>query len=215
MIRTPLTLEALALRRVIKERGIQGGHTDLVPRMRKELEELARLPGVYEIVGIQMDKQEEGDEEAEHLPYSDFAESAGTTAVRIGGRMSVSCPTVSSWMVQGQGGNLCRTDGPVPLYDLSLEGETVSRADSVTFFRERFVEDGILKSVVWVKQELEGRGEVEGRGELEGRGEVEWSCRQDSFQLDPTGALTWICRVFSCQLKETLVFTTLARRVSI
>ena len=52
MLFTPLTLEALALRQVIQERGIKHLPSGLVPRMRKELEELANLPGVYEIVDV-------------------------------------------------------------------------------------------------------------------------------------------------------------------
>ena len=90
----------------------------------------------------------------------------------------MSCPTGSYWLLEGKQGNLCNTDRPVPLFDLSLEGETVGMADSFTFFRNRFVEKVVLKSVVWAKQELEGKGEVE----------VQWAYHQDSFQLDPLGA---------------------------
>ena len=202
MIRTPLTLEALALRRLIQERGIQDSQTDLVPKMRKELEDLARLSGAYQIVSIKFEE----DKEAKSL--TSYPNKCPT--IRLGGLVSVSQPTGSSWLMQvcqpGTAGgtcqgNLCRRDGLLPLYDLSLEGETVGKADSVTFFRERFVEDGVLKSVVWVKKELEGK--------------EEWIYRQDSFQLDPRGALTWTCRLHFSELGKTQVFTTQTRRVSL
>ena len=90
MIRAPLTLEALALRCVIKERGIKDVPRDLVPRMRQELEELARLPGVYEIVDIEMYLKKEEDTEAEKLP------PVTIPPVLIGGLISVSCPSDSS-----------------------------------------------------------------------------------------------------------------------
>ena len=61
MTRAPLNLEALALRQVIKDRGIMNLPSGLVPRMRQELEELARLPGVYQIVEIQINTHK-GDE---------------------------------------------------------------------------------------------------------------------------------------------------------
>ena len=104
-------------------------------------------------------------------------------------------------MLQGRQGNLFCTDCPVPLDDLSLEGETVVQAGNETYFRERFVEDGVLKSVVWAKQDLEGKGEVE------------WVYRLDSFKLDPRGALIWTCRLHSSELRKTLVFTARTKRV--
>ena len=96
MNRGPLTLEALALRRVIKERGIQDVLSDLVPTMRRELEELARLPGSYQIVDIQMDMKKEEDTEAENLLYSEKI-SKRTLGIQIGGQISVSRPNRSSW----------------------------------------------------------------------------------------------------------------------
>ena len=62
MLRDPLTLKALTLRQVIKERGIMNLPSGLVPRMRQELEELSKIPELYEIVdlhiNIHMDNRE-------------------------------------------------------------------------------------------------------------------------------------------------------------
>ena len=189
MNRAPLTLEALALRKVIKERGIQDVHSDLVPKMRQELEELARLPGVYQIVDIQMDMKKEEGKDAENIPYK-------TSGLSIGGRISVSCPTGSSWTLESRQG-----DRALSLYDLTLEGETVAKPDGVTHFRERFVEDGVLKSSVWGRQDVEGK--------------VYWVSRLDSFKLDRRGDLAWTCRLHSRKLRETLVFTTRTRRLRV
>ena len=195
MNRGHLTLEALALRRVIKERGIQDVLSDLVPTMRRELEELARLPGSYKIVDIQMDMKKEEDTEAVNLMYSEKI-SKRTLGIQIGGQISVSRPNRSSWTLNSQDGNL---------YKLSLEGKTIAKPNSVTHFQERFVEDAILKSMVWGKQDVKGKGKME---EL-------WAYRLDSFKLDHRGDLSWTSRLHSSKLRETLVFTTRTRRVLI
>ena len=90
MTRAPLNLEALALRQVIKDRGIMNLPSGLVPRMRQELEELARIPGVYEVVDLQISIHIE-DEEAEDREY--------TNNLRLGDKIRISCPTGSSWIV--------------------------------------------------------------------------------------------------------------------
>ena len=185
MIPAPLTLEALALRRVIKERGIQDDFSDLVPRMRQELKELARLPGEYQIVDIQMDLKKEEDGEFKNLPHSD------KTSDLIGGRISVSCATGSSWTVQVQ-------EGPVNKF--SLGGETVAKDEGVTHFREIFVEDGALKSMSW------GRRDVEEKN----KDEVRWDYRLNSLKLDHRGALTWTGH--SSHPRETLWFTIRTKR---
>ena len=47
----PLKLETLSLREVINKKGLCSDTTDMmVPRMRQELEQLAKLPGDYEVV---------------------------------------------------------------------------------------------------------------------------------------------------------------------
>ena len=94
MIPAPLSLEALALRDVIKERGIQEDFSDLVPRMRQELEQLARLPGLYQIVHIQMDMKKDEDDEFKKSSYSN------EKSMLIGSRISVRRRTGSSWTVQ-------------------------------------------------------------------------------------------------------------------
>ena len=94
MNRVPLTLEALALRRFIKERGLRDVHSDLVPRMRQELEELARLPGLYQIVHIQMDMKKDEDDEFKNSSYSN------EKSMLIGSRIYVRRRTGSSWTVQ-------------------------------------------------------------------------------------------------------------------
>ena len=79
-----MTLEALALRRVIKEKAIQEILSDLVPMMRQEMEELARLPGVYQIVDIQMDMKKEEDTEAIDLMNSE--KRRGLWASKLGAK---------------------------------------------------------------------------------------------------------------------------------
>ena len=86
-----LTLEALALRQVIQERGIMNLPRGLVPRMRQELEELARLPGVYEIVEIQINTQKQ-DEEVEDQAYR--------INLKLGDRIKVSCPRGLDWTME-------------------------------------------------------------------------------------------------------------------
>ena len=127
MLRSPRTLEALALRQVIKERGMRNLPSGLVPRMRQELEELARIPGEYEIVDRQTTTYKE-DREVENQAYK--------IDLKIGQRIKVSCPTGSTWRVEMTG------------YDreFSLNQETFS-----TYSKDGFVEDGVLKCEKWMK----------------------------------------------------------------
>ena len=88
---TPLTLEALALRQVLQERDIMNLPNGLVTRMRQELEELARLPGVYQIVEIHINTHKD-DEEVEDQAYRNN--------LKLGDRIKVSCPTGLAWTME-------------------------------------------------------------------------------------------------------------------
>ena len=106
---------------------------DLVPRMRQELEELARIPGFYEIVDLQISIHKE-DKEAETSEYKNY--------LKLGDKVKVSSPTGSTWMVNMVG------------YErkFSLHQETLTLSGGLTFSVDGFVEDGILKSEVWCKE---------------------------------------------------------------
>ena len=58
--------------------------------MRKELEELAKLPGVYEIVEIQEHSYKEGIEVKNNRRMFEL---------NLGAKIKVSCPTGSAWTV--------------------------------------------------------------------------------------------------------------------
>ena len=128
MLFQPLALEALALRQVIQERGIMNLPSGLVPRMRQELEDLARIPGVYEIVEIQINIQKE-DEEEEGQAYRNN--------LKLGDRIKVSCPTGLDWTMEIAG---------LPSKKLSLHHER----------KNAFVEDGNLKCKWWHNLDMGG-----------------------------------------------------------
>ena len=135
---TPLTLEALALRQVIKERGIMNLPSGLVPRMRGELEELARILGVYEVVEIQINTHKE-DEEEEDQAYRNN--------LKLGDRIKVSCPTGLAWTMEIVG---------LSSKKFLLHQETFSQPGGYTIYKNAFVEDGNLKCHVWRKLENGG-----------------------------------------------------------
>ena len=161
MLFQPLALEALALRQVIQERGIMNLPSGLVPRMRQELEELARLPGVYEIVEIQINTHKE-DKEVEDQAYR--------KNVKIGDRIKVSCPRGQAWTLEVAG---------LPSKKFSLDRETFREPDGYTISRNGFVEDGNVKCHSW--RQLDKGG---------GKNPFFYS-GLEYVHLDPRGCLLW------------------------
>ena len=157
MLFPPLTLEALALRQVIQERGIKHLPSGLVPRMRKELEELANLPGAYEIVDIQEHSYKEGKEVKNKRPMFEL---------NLGGKIKVSCPTGSAWTVGVAGYEK----------EFSLHQQTIVHPLGFTCSNDGFVEDGVLK---W-EERIQGKADVS-HGltsfQLDQRGCLVWTCR--------------------------------------
>ena len=139
MNRGPLTLEALALRRVIKERGLQDVHSDLVPKMRQELEQLSRLPGDYEIVAeeITVTRRDDGLE---------VINDNWRRRTKNGERISVACEDCGlRWKVVMKG---------MAIYEnIFLESKTWQGVQKLSYFDHGFVEDGVLKREQWMERQ--------------------------------------------------------------
>ena len=182
MLFPPLTLEALALRQVIQERGIKHLPSGLVPRMRKELEELAKLPGVYEIVDIQEHIYKEGKEVENKRPMFEL---------NLGAKIKVSCPTGSAWTV-GTG---------VYEKEFSLRQQAIAPPNGFTYSHDVFVEDGVLK---W-EERMQGEGKKKASVihgltsfQLDQRGCLVWTCRVYSKKENETLLGTiWAKRICS------------------
>ena len=200
MIWSPLRLEALALRCLIRERGINDDYSDLVPRMRKELEQLARLPGLYQVVHLQIDVKKEEDMESEILPYLKTL-GDGISSVSMGDRVLV------SWLAGRAGTMYLQQERPKQKLlgiKLSLDWDSVTKLNNgITIFKERFVEDGVFKSLMWSKRDEEG----------ENAKEVSRPYRLDSFKLDPMGGIACTSHLYSHTFRETMVLTFRTKRV--
>ena len=117
----------------------------LVPRMRQELEELAKIPGVYQIVDVQLCIHKEDKESNEYkkglklIPEHRAHTHYGCVQMlKLGDKITVTSPTGSSWIMNIAG----------HIYEFSLNQETITQPGGPTFFKDGFVEDGVLKCEV-------------------------------------------------------------------
>ena len=159
----PLKLETMALREVITKAGLCSDYTGLmVPRMRQELEQLARLPGDCEIVAEEitvatMDGREVSSEDWRRRTQN-------------GKRISITCEARMKWRVMMEGlGN----------HDMFLDSNTQHCChNNVAFFDRGFIEDGVLKRQLWMGQGA-GNKTVALKGvkaaRLDAKGDLVWT----------------------------------------
>ena len=184
MLRDPLTLEALALRQVIKKRGIMNLPSCLVPRMRQELEELSKIPGLYEIVDLKITIYKENRE---------VKKNKHKYWLNLGDNIKISCATGSAWKMKAAGYER----------ELSLHQQIITHPGGNTYSQFGFVEDGILKCEGWIQADKDGKKKRVLKNTIVNS--------RESFQLDQRGVLVWTYSDYS--KKQAVVVTALARRI--
>ena len=169
----PLKLKTLALREVIRKKGLCSDTTDMmVPRIREELEQLAKLPGEYEVVDeeikvTEIDGREVSNDHSDHCRCHQCWLWLRQT--RGGERISITCRAGPVWRVIMEGSWKAR--------DIFLESKTRKFPNGgVAYFRYGFVEDGVLKDQSWLEQEAMG---------------------EETFKLDAMGHLVWTSTTYS------------------
>ena len=101
----PLTLECLAMRKFIQERGVEGCNRHLTPSMRQELLQISCLTGTWEVVDQQVQvRREDGGVVSSQDEERLRAKMQGLTSdLSFRGHISVSCNIGPVWRVDIQG----------------------------------------------------------------------------------------------------------------